>query len=65
MLLNIPILAGERWHATGARYLETIQFEDGSFEETSFARLNGPVRCTCYVIMYLARATVPISEHGK
>jgi hypothetical protein len=62
MLLNIPVLAGERWHTTGARHLWEIQLPDGSFEEVGRDRLNGPVRCTTTCLLFLIRATVPISR---
>jgi hypothetical protein len=62
MLLSIEVLAGERWHSSGARYLGTIQHKDGSFEETSFAHLNGPVRTTASCVLFLIRATPPITN---
>jgi hypothetical protein len=62
MLLNIEVLGGERWHSTGARYLATIQHKDGSFEEKSFAHLNGPVRTTSSCVLFLIRATAPITN---
>lgn len=62
MLLNIEVLAGERWHVTGARHLRTIQFKDGSFEETSPAHLNGPVRTTTSCVLFIARATMPVTD---
>ena len=61
MLLRIPVLGGERWHTTGARYLREIQLPDGSFEETSRSRLNGPVRCTTISLLFLLRVTVPVT----
>lgn len=65
MLLNIGILGGERWHRTGALHLETIQFDDGSFEEMSTAELNGPVRTTIACVLFLARATPPVTEASR
>ena len=62
MLLSIEVLAGERWHATGADYLATIQHKDGSFEESSLSHLNGPVRTTTSCVLFLARATAPITN---
>jgi hypothetical protein len=62
MLLNIDVLAGEHWHSTGAQYLSTIQHKDGSFEEKSFAHLNGSVRTTTSCVLFLIRATAPITN---
>lgn len=62
MLLNIDLLAHERWHTTGARYLRSQQLSDGSFEELGPQALNGPVRTTCTAILFLVRATTPITE---
>jgi hypothetical protein len=62
MLLSIEVIGGEHWHTTGARYLSTIQHKDGSFEETSLSHLNGPVRTTSSCILFLIRATTPITN---
>ena len=62
MLLGMDDIGGERWHVTGARHLRQIQFADGSFEESSRARLNGPVRSTSPAILFLIRATPPITD---
>ena len=62
MLLSIEILAGERWYATGSRHLMTIQFDDGSFEETSRFKLNGPVRTTSSVLLFLGRVTPAVTS---
>jgi prenyltransferase beta subunit len=62
MLLNIDLLAHERWHTTGARYLRSLQLKDGSFEEMGSDALNGPVRTTCTALLFLARATPPVTE---
>jgi hypothetical protein len=62
MLLNIEELGGEHWHTTGARHLRSIQFPDGSFEETSRGAINGPVRTTTSAVLFLVRATPPITR---
>ena len=65
MLLNIDLLAHERWHTTGARHLRTLQLSDGSFEELGPRAANGPVRATCTALLFLARATPPITERQE
>ena len=62
-LLSIEVLAGERWHSTGARHLATLQRADGSWEEES-GRLNGPVRTTGTALLFLLRATPPLTSTG-
>ena len=64
-LLTIDVLNGERWHATGARHLREIQFPDGSFEEMGRGRLNGSVRCTTSAVLFLLRATPPVTSQGE
>jgi hypothetical protein len=64
MLLSVEELGGERWYPAAARYLQSIQFSDGSFEERSRHALNGPVRTTCGAILFLLRAT-PSITNGK
>jgi hypothetical protein len=64
-LLSIDVLAGERWHATGARHLASIQRADGSWEERGRRRLNGPVRTTTSAILFLLRATPPLTQTGQ
>lgn len=61
-LLSIPVLNGEHWAVSGTRYLRTVQQPDGSFIETSPRRVNGPVRCTCSALLFLVRATQPITS---
>lgn len=65
MLLDIQILAGERWHRSGARHLAELQFPDGSFEERSSSQLNGPVRTTSSVLMFLLRATPSVTQDHR
>ena len=65
MLLSIEILGGERWHRSGARHLATIQFPDGSFEETSSSQLNGPVRTTNALLLFLLRATPSVTQDHR
>jgi hypothetical protein len=64
-LLSIDVLAGERWHATGSRHLATLQREDGSWEESGRGRLNGPVRTTTSAVLFLLRATPPLTSTGN
>jgi len=64
MLLSTEELGGERWYPTASRFLKSVQFPDGSFEERSTRALNGPVRTTCGAILFLLRAT-PSITNGK
>jgi hypothetical protein len=61
-LLSIPVIAGRRWYVEGARSLRAQQLPDGSFEELGPGRLNGPVRTTCSAMLFLLRATPPITS---
>ncbi len=62
MLLNMEVLGGDRWHAAGARYLLPLQYPDGSFEERSPGHYHGPVRMTVSYLLFLLRATSPITD---
>ncbi|MCK6479398.1 MAG: hypothetical protein L6R43_04390 [Planctomycetes bacterium] len=64
MLLRVEEIGGDRWFVTGSRLLRTLQRDDGSFEETGPFAANGSVRGTCSSILFLLRATVPITEPG-
>jgi hypothetical protein len=64
MLLSLEELGGERWYPTASRFLKSVQFADGDFEERSKHALNGPVRTTCGAILFLLRAT-PSITNGK
>lgn len=64
MLLKTEELGGERWYASAIRHLRTLRYKDGSFEERSAFALNGPVRTTCAVVLFLLRATPPITDSG-
>ncbi len=64
MLLSLEELGGTRWYPEASRYMKSIQFSDGSFEERTRHALNGPVRTTCGAILFLLRAT-PTITNGK
>jgi hypothetical protein len=64
MLLSIEDIGGERWYAAAIHHLAKVQYPDGSFEERSHFALNGPVRTTSSVILFLLRAT-PAVTNGK
>jgi hypothetical protein len=63
-LLSIDRIGGERWYAAGARRLREMQLPDGSFEEMGPGRLNGPVRTTAAAVLFLVKATPPLTESG-
>lgn len=62
MLLSTDELGGERWYARGVRHLKSVQYRDGSFEERSPTALNGALRTTSGAILFLLRATPPITN---
>jgi hypothetical protein len=62
VLLNMDVLADENWHAAGARHLLSLQYGDGSFEERAAGHTNGPVRTTVCYLLFLLRATAPITN---
>ncbi|MCG3134527.1 MAG: hypothetical protein HMLKMBBP_01841 [Planctomycetes bacterium] len=62
MLLSIEDLGGERWYPRGVRHLLGVVYPDGSFEERSSGALNGSVRTTCGALLFLLRATPPITD---
>ena len=62
MLLNVEELGGQRWYANGVRHLKSIQYADGSFEEQGPSAVNGPVRTTSSVLLFLLRSTAPITN---
>lgn len=64
MLLRTEELGGTRWYAEAVRHLLKIQYSDGSFEERSRYALNGALRTTCGAILFLVRATPPITDVG-
>ena len=61
-LLSIDMIGGERWYRAGARRLRELQLPDGSFEELGVGRINGPVRTTDSAILFLVKATTPLTE---
>ena len=61
-LLGIETFGGQRWYARGADALRERQLGDGSFEEMSADRLNGPVRSTVTALLFLIRATPAVSD---
>ncbi|MFO0934641.1 MAG: hypothetical protein U1E39_18290 [Planctomycetota bacterium] len=60
-LLSIDQMGGRRWYSEGCRYMATLQKPDGSFEELGRGRINGPVRTTASVVLFLVRATPPLT----
>ncbi len=60
-LLSIDEFGGRRWYADGCRLLASLQMPDGDFEELHRGRLNGPVRTTTSVLLFLSRATPPLT----
>ena len=63
-LLSQDLLGGERWYAAGARRLRELQLSDGSFEEMGRGRMNGPGRTTACAVLFLVRATPPLTQQG-
>jgi hypothetical protein len=61
MLLRTEELGGRRWYADAVRHLRSVQYKDGSFEERSRYALNGALRTTCGALLFLLRATPPIT----
>jgi hypothetical protein len=61
-LLAIDELGARRWYPEGCRHLASIQLPDGSFEELHRGRLNGPVRTTSSALLFLERATPPLTS---
>ncbi len=64
MLLRIEEVGGESWHASGSRHFRTLQRRDGSFEEAPPHGANWSVRSSMFAVLFLVRATVPITEPG-
>lgn len=64
MLLKIDEIGGENWHASGARHLRGLQRGDGSFEEKPPYGANWSVRSTTDALLFLVRATLPVTEPG-
>ena len=62
MLLGISEFNGRRWYPEGAAHLARVQREDGSFEETGYAGLNWSMFSTASAVLFLVRATTPITE---
>jgi hypothetical protein len=61
-LLSIDTIGDQRWHRAGARKLREMQLQDGAFEELGVGRLNGPVRTTVAAVLFLVKATPPLTE---
>jgi len=63
-LLSIEEIGGRRWYADGCRRNAELQGPGGDFEERGPGRMNGPVRTTVSVLLFLARATPSITEEA-
>jgi hypothetical protein len=61
MLLEIDELGGERWYPKGAAELRARQHEDGSIRERGSRPLNDPVVMTVAGVLFLVRATSPVT----
>jgi len=64
MLLKVDTLGGQRWHVTGSAHIRPLQRADGSFEEAGPYAANGSVRSTTDAVLFLLRATVPLTDPG-
>lgn len=64
-LLGVETFAGTRWYDEGSRHLASIQFPDGSFEERGPRPLNGSVRTTSSAVLFLLRATPPVTDEKE
>ena len=62
MLLRISDFHGVRWYPEGGAFLRRIQRKDGSFEETGYAAVNPSLQSTASAILFLIRATTPITS---
>lgn len=60
-LLSIEEFGGRRWYPEGCGMLAELQYADGEFEEKRRGRMNGPVRTTTSVLLFLSRATPPLT----
>lgn len=65
MLLGISEFNGRRWYPEGAAHLARIQRGDGSFEESGYAGLNYSIFSTSSAVLFLVRATTPITESAS
>jgi hypothetical protein len=64
MLLKVDEVGGENWHASGSKHLKGLQRGDGSFEEKPPYGANWSVRSTTDALLFLVRATVPVTDSG-
>lgn len=60
-LLSIEEFGGRRWYAEGCRRVISLQLKNGEFEELQPGRLNGPVRTTTSTLLFLSKATPPLT----
>jgi hypothetical protein len=61
-LLKVDVVGGRRWYAEGVKYLQTLRLENGSFEDLIQRQHDEPVATTAQCVLFLARATAPITD---
>jgi hypothetical protein len=64
-LLRVEELGGTRWFPAVARHIRGLQRADGSFEEKPPFGANWSVRSTTDAVLFLVRATAPVTEKGE
>lgn len=60
MIYGTETFGSHAWYPEGAKYILDSQNPDGSWKSRARNDENGPVADTCFAILFLRRATVPL-----